>query len=102
MRIKNADKPAMPVDRCDVDAIAVGIKIFSGLTKRETFCLHAGVAETGDSELDAIIRKGNRQKMAMHIMTGLCSKYGVAFETDTVQDTVRMTDFLLAELECTK
>ena len=43
-----------------------------------------------------------REMMAMHIMTGLCSKYGVAFDTDTVQDAVRMADFLLAELERTK
>ena len=76
MTIKNADVPAMPVDRCDADAIEAGIQVFSGLTKREM--------------------------MAMHIITGLCSKYGVAFDTDTVQDAVRMADFLLAELECTK
>ena len=76
MTIKNADVPAMPVDRCDADAIEAGIQMFSGLTKREM--------------------------MAMHIMTGLCSKYGVAFETDTVQDAIRMADSLLADLERTK
>ena len=42
-----------------------------------------------------------REMMAMHIMTGLCSKYGSAFDTDTAQDAVRMADFLLAELERT-
>ena len=76
MTIKNADVPAMPVDRCDADAIEAGIQMFSGLTKREM--------------------------MAMHIMTGLCSKYGVAFETDIVQDAIRMADSLLADLERTK
>ena len=76
MTIKNAAVPAMPVDRCDADAIEAGIQVFSGLTKREM--------------------------MAMHIMTGLCSKYGAAFDTDTAQDAVRMTDFLLTELERTK
>ena len=75
MTIKNADVPAMPVDRCDADAIEAGIQMFSGLTKREM--------------------------MAMHIMTGLCSKYGVAFETDTVQDAIRMADSLLAALDRT-
>ena len=103
MTIKNADIPAMPQD----DAIwcqRIGEcpTLAIGLTKRETFCLHMGVAETGDAELDAIIHRGNRQKMAMHIMTGLCSKYRVAFDTDTVQDAIRMADFLLAELERTK
>ena len=76
MTIKNADMPAMPIDRCDADAVEAGIQVFSGLTKRET--------------------------MAMHIMTGLCSKYGSAFDMDTAQDAVRMADFLLAELERTK
>ena len=76
MTIKNADMPAMPVDRCDADAHEAGIQVFSGMTKREM--------------------------MAMHIMTGLCSKYGVAFDTETVQDAVRMADSLLAELERTK
>lgn len=61
MTIKNADAPAMPVDRCDADAIDAGIQVFSGLTKRETFCLYTGVPETGDAELDEIIRKGNQQ-----------------------------------------
>ena len=76
MTMKNGDMPAMPVDRCDADAVEAGIQVFSGLTKREM--------------------------MAMHIMTGLCSKYGVAFDTDAVQDAVRMADSLLAELERTK
>ena len=76
MTIKNGDLPAMPFDRCDADAIEAGIQMFSGLTKREM--------------------------MTMHIMTGLCSKYGVAFETDTVQDAIRMADSLLAKLERTK
>ena len=76
MTIKNADMPAMPVDRCYADAIEAGIQVFSSLTKREM--------------------------MAMHIMTGLCSKYGAAFDTDTAQDAVRMADFLLAELERAK
>ena len=42
-----------------------------------------------------------REMMAMHIMTGLYSKYGIAFD-DTAQDAVRMADSLLAELERTK
>ena len=43
-----------------------------------------------------------REMMAMHIMTGLCSKYGVALKTGTAQDAVRMADSLLAELGRTK
>jgi hypothetical protein len=77
MTIKNADVPAMPQDRgIWVDGIGDCPSLATGLTKREM--------------------------MAMHIMTGLCSKYGAAFDTDTAQDAVRMADFLLAELERTK
>ena len=104
MAIKNGDMPAMPItDESGMPFNGLPVELSTvGLTKRETFCLHMCVAETGDDELDAIIRNGNRQKMAMHIMTGLCSKYGVAFDTETVQDAVRMADSLLAELERTK
>ena len=40
MTIKNSDMPAMPVDRCDADAIEAGIQVFSGLTKREMMAMH--------------------------------------------------------------
>ena len=40
MTIKNGDMPAMPVDRCDADAIEAGIQVFSGLTKREMMAMH--------------------------------------------------------------
>ena len=78
MTIKNADMPAMPFEAVNarINGGTTGWTNYVGLTKREM--------------------------MAMHIMTGLCSKYGVAFDTDTVQDAVRMADFLLAELERTK
>ena len=75
MTIKNSDMPAMPITLKDGEVWSEDFDYANGLTKREM--------------------------MAMHIMTGLCSKYGVAFDTDTVQDAVRMADFLLAELERT-
>ena len=49
------------------------IKSLGGLTKREKFCLQMGVPETGDPELDDIIRKGNKQKASIAIMKGLFS-----------------------------
>ena len=75
MTIKNGDMTAMPVDRCDADAIEAGIQVFSGLTKREM--------------------------MAMHIASGLISDPQV--RTDGVATTaVKVADALLAELERTK
>ena len=78
MTTKNGDLPAMPFEAvmARANGNTTGWTNYTGLTKREM--------------------------MAMHIMTGLCSKYGVAFETDTVQDAIRMADSLLAELERTK
>ena len=83
MTIKNADMPAMPTHDVFEDC---GIDGNSGphLTQTTSYGLT------------------KREMMAMHIMTGLCSKYGVAFDTETAQDAVRMADFLLAELERTK
>ena len=102
MTIKNADIPAMPQD----DAIwcqRIGDcpTIATGLTKREMFCLHMGVPETGDAELDAIIRKGNRQKMAAEIMAGLV--VGVRNPDEIVFSSMAasLADSLLAELEST-
>ena len=74
MTIKNADVPAMPVDRCDADAIEAGIQVFSSLTKREM--------------------------MAMHIAAGLISDPQVKTH-QVAEDAVRVADWLLAELERT-
>ena len=78
MTIKNADMPAMPVDRCDADAIEAGIQVFSGLTKREM--------------------------MAMAAMQALLtsSSGGYSDYKYMAQDAVTAADALLAELERTK
>ena len=75
MTIKNGDMPAMPIDRCDADAIEAGIQVFSGFTKREM--------------------------MAMHIAAGLISDPQVKTH-QVAEDAVRVADLLLAELERTK
>ena len=69
--MNNADIPAMPVDP-KAYAIEGGYPTDSfGLTKREHFCLQMGVPETGDPELDDIIRKGERKRIASMAMQGL-------------------------------
>lgn len=73
MTTKNGDMPAMPIQLINGGVWSEKFDTADGMTKREM--------------------------MAMHIITGLCSRYGIAFETDTVQDAVRMADSLLAELE---
>ena len=77
--MKNADMPAMPVDRCDTDAIEAGIQVFSGLTKREM--------------------------MAMAAMQGILSSLTIEEDMsprDLARCSVADADALLAELERTK
>ena len=77
MTTKNGDMPAMPVVDASGCVMRYGSDLFAeGLSKREM--------------------------MAMHMMSGLCAKYGAAFDSDTAQDAVRMADYLLRELERTK
>lgn len=73
-----------------------------GLTKREIFCLHNSVADTGDEELDAIIRKGLHQKAAMVAMQGLLAKDDDRQAHNVALQAVQNVDALLAELERTK
>ena len=75
MTIKNGDMPAMPVDRCDADAIEAGIQVFSGLTKREM--------------------------MAMHMMAHLMPNERLKSYEEQASYALMATDALLAELERT-
>lgn len=81
--MKNADMPVMPIEGefwVDSTNPKLGTDAYLGLTKRETFCLHLGVPETGDPELDEIIRKGDRNKSALGIISGFaCSPNKEAF-----------------------
>ena len=72
-----------------------------GLTKREQVCLTMGVADTGDSELDAIITKSNKQKFA-----GLALQSLMAFNeeeyrqwSDIAKESLAAADALLKALE---
>ena len=69
----NANLPAMPVEFNGFGLYEPAA--FTGLTKLELFCLHHGVPETGDPDLDSIIRKGNHQKAAMMAMQALIQVY---------------------------
>jgi len=70
--MNNADTPAMPQDYTTwCEGIGNCPTEGAGLTKREQFCLQMGVPETGDPELDDIIRKGNKQKFAAMALQGL-------------------------------
>jgi len=101
---KNANLPAMPCVYADM--AANGQREIhtpdSGLTKLELFCLHHGVPETGDPDLDSIIRKGNHQKAAMMAMQGILAG-GVDFtmydDSDVAAGAVTHANNLFAKLE---
>lgn len=91
--MKNADSLASPIPKYNQN----------GLTKREHFCLHAGVPATGDDELDAIIREGERRRIAREALNGMMSGAKTSLNEEANQTIVRKSviyaDALLAELE---
>lgn len=75
--MENADMPAMPISEEETDRMEAGVKIFTGLTKREM--------------------------MAMAAMQGLCAHSGDYYLfAELASDAVNYADALLAELERTK
>ena len=105
--MNNADMPITPtiVDTQDSTSENSGGRYVTsnGLTKREKFCLTMGVAETGDEELDAIIRKGNEKELAGLAMQGFCSKCSAPDTLSTVNKvaavSIEMAQALLQQLE---
>lgn len=72
------------------------------LTPRAHACLHMGVPETGDDELDAIIRKGNSMRLAGMAMQGLCANKEYItkdWKEIIVKESVTIADYVLKELE---
>lgn len=113
MFIKNADLPAMPINK-SIDTheswedLTAGGRFVpaDGLTKREKFCLEMGVPNTGDRVLDEIINKGNRNKAAMMAMQGLLAsasdsdgQWTNAGVENVAFEAVSFADALLNELE---
>lgn len=106
--MKNADMPAMPTtffyDDEGVLRTAFEFSRFeSGLTKREQACITLGVPETGDEELDSLIRKAERKRVAAMAMQGLLSnlppKDHTSIDGVLVRTAVLYADDLLEELE---
>ncbi|MBX2848904.1 MAG: hypothetical protein KTR16_11330 [Acidiferrobacterales bacterium] len=99
--MKNSDMPAMPIMYAfDINGIAYGDDVGdTGLTKREQACIQLGVPETGDAELDAIIMKAERKRIAANIMAGLASNRVVKGEIeDVAKGAVTWADALIKEL----
>ena len=66
----------------------------TGLSKREHFCLHMKVPDTGDEVLDNIIRAGAErefsEKILAHIFINYVSTVSFAMEGNSIEDSVKM------------
>jgi hypothetical protein len=97
--MNNADMPVMAIVDDNGVYVESGIPAI-GLTKREQVCLTMGVADIGDAERDAIITKGNKQKLAGLAMQGLLAQSYVPRSVKEVAfESLAMADALLKALE---
>ena len=106
--MKNSDLPVNPIVNTQgaphhINDVGFREGLMSGLTKREQFCLHMGVPETGDAELDDIIYKGERKRIAAMAMQGIIANStegSPAGRWDIcARDAVLAADELLEELK---
>jgi hypothetical protein len=73
-----------------------------GFTKRESACIQLGIPESGDPDLDLLIRKSNRQKAAVKAMQGiLANSHVVATPVIASETAVLFAQSLFTELEKT-
>lgn len=73
----------------------------AGMTKREHAAITLRVPNSGDEQLDAMIRQANRRDAAVAAMQGLLTA-GHGEEVEIACDAVRYADALLARLEESK
>lgn len=97
MKLENRTSAAFPSTDCATFA-------YDGLTKQEYTCIKLGIPETGDSELDDLIRKSERKRLSGLAMQGLLSANAMYNgKTDErpllCQDAIAHADELLKQLE---
>ena len=115
--MKNLDNPASPQSSTEYLVELIGISnenpsifdnfmdIFSGLSKREQACITLLIPESGDRELDSLIRKSRRQKMAGEVLNGWLARcanvpHAARIEPEgTVEGALQFADELIKQLE---
>jgi len=96
--MSNLDDAAMPI---------TGVACEDGLTKREQACISLLIPESGDVELDDLIRKSRRQNLAGEALQGfMSSAHGKSFGHHYSEQnkaycevSILMTDELIKQLE---
>lgn len=103
--MSNLDAPAGPVDVEEYDSNGGYVSDSFGLTKREQACITLLVPESGDEELDELIRKSRRQKMASDAMNGWLARcanvphHSRIDPNGAVECALDFTDELIKQLE---
>lgn len=91
----NKDKQAFPLT--DGTTFA-----YDGLTKQEYACIKLGIPESGDEDIDALIRKSNRMRIAEKAMQGLLSNHLFVDSMDSqviiCKEALKYSDELLKQL----
>ena len=87
--MKNADMNAFPDEN------------EAGLTKREHACLMLGIPETGSPDLDALIVKSERKRLAAMAMQGVLANpvSKDLYEHEIITTSCNTADALLKALE---
>lgn len=107
--MKNADNPINPTTETKYNLSGRYNLEHLGLTKREYACIHLGIPETNDEELNDIIHKAERKKIAEKVMQGLISscdwnvtKFDIYLAHVTSENALKLTDTLLNQLNQNK
>lgn len=98
--MKNLETPSQPISEEETDRVDMGVKIFTGFTKREQACITLGIPESGDPELDALILKSERKRIASGILSGVLSNHRADTHSKEalVEKAIYCADTLLEEL----
>ncbi|XUO88459.1 hypothetical protein RVM26_04995 [Halomonas sp. KM072] len=109
--MKNLDTPDSPCEGGGFSTCGDREFHYEGMTKRERACIDLRIPESGDEELDALIRKARRQELAAKAMQGYLSILawsdgeggGCASPDDREvgRESASYADGLIAELERT-
>lgn len=98
--MENGKQPAYPVPH-ENDDQSIQYNVYTGLTKQEYACIKLGIPESGDQDIDALIRKSNRMRIAEKSMEGLLGNHYDNSRTikATINISIQLADELLKELK---
>jgi hypothetical protein len=83
------DQPAMPTPPIMVDngcAAVIPDAAYHGFTKREYAAIHLCVPDSGNADLDAMIRRAQRERLAGKIVAAIVSSTDRTFNNNLVAE----------------